>query len=122
MPVAVTILVIDDDPLILELLPDVLKSNSYNVVAASTLADAHAIMKQAHIDLILCDVSLPDSKQTDQWSLLGAERHRDLPVVFLTGYEQPPIHARQVLIKPFSVPDLLLAIRSELHSDDQKSR
>jgi len=116
MPAELTILVIDNDLSILELLREVLTSNRYNVIAASTLADAQAYIKQTHIDLILCDASLPDNRRAAQWAFLGAERHRDLPVIFMTGYAQPPINVRQLLIKPFSVSDLLQLIQSELNS------
>ena len=54
------ILVVDDDPRILELTSTVLASGGYDVIEASTGKDALEAAARARPDLVLLDVALPD--------------------------------------------------------------
>ena len=56
----VKILVVDDDPGILELASAVLASGGYDVIEATTGKDALEAVAKAHPDLVVLDVVLPD--------------------------------------------------------------
>jgi CheY-like chemotaxis protein len=78
------VLVVDDDPAILELL--VLALEAYDVTSASTGRQALEACRAQDFDLILCDLMMPDVNGMEVYHTLA----RDKPalaerVVFLTG-------------------------------------
>ncbi len=84
-----TILVVDDDPVYVELVKDLLALHEYSVLAAHSGEEALATLLQNPIDLIVSDIEMP--------SLNGIELHRrvsrdpvlkDIPFIFLTGSEE----------------------------------
>jgi len=84
-----TILVVDDDPDIVESLTLVLKSESYQVEAATNAEEALEKVTAARPDLILLDVMMPDGTEGFQfvWKLRN-EYPEDLaqpPIVVLTA-------------------------------------
>ncbi len=84
-----TILVVDDDPDIVEALTLVLKSESYQVEAATNAEEALEKVTAARPDLILLDVMMPDGTEGFQfvWKLRN-EYPEDLaqtPIIVLTA-------------------------------------
>lgn len=84
-----TILVVDDDPDIVESLTLVLKSESYQVEAATNAEEALEKVTAARPDLILLDVMMPDGTEGFQfvWKLRN-EYPEDLaqtPIIVLTA-------------------------------------
>jgi formate hydrogenlyase transcriptional activator len=59
------ILVVDDDPYILEFTSEVLASGGYEVLEASSGKDALEVIASAHPDLVVLDVVLPDMSGFD---------------------------------------------------------
>lgn len=110
------ILVVDDEPFILELLQEVLSLHGYQVTTAGTLTEAQKAIQQQPFDLVLSDVFLPDNQKTALPHALDASSlYAGIPVIFMTGYQPPPRRSTtQVLIKPFSVENLLRAIQQEV--------
>ena len=53
------ILIVEDEPLVLDVLQTMLETE-YRVSSASTVEEAHAILRTSHIDLVLIDAVLPD--------------------------------------------------------------
>lgn len=84
-----TILIIDDVPLIINALGDILKP-AYHVVAAKS---GEAGLKQAekqNIDLIFLDINMPLMSGFDVLRALKESEHtRNIPVIFLTGSDEP---------------------------------
>jgi two-component system cell cycle sensor histidine kinase/response regulator CckA len=87
-----TVLVVEDDSSVRELLSDVLSEAGYKVVAAGSSAQALrvAAAHEGPLHLLLCDVVLPDGSGS---ALLGSllERHPDLRALFLSGYTDDEI-------------------------------
>jgi len=84
-----TILVVDDDPDIVESLTLVLESESYQVEAAADAQEALEKVEAVHPDLILLDVMMPDGTEGFEfvWQLRN-EYPDDLaqtPIVVLTS-------------------------------------
>jgi len=84
-----TILVVDDNPPIRQLLVETLADEGYSVAAAANGRDALAYL-HAHADavgLILLDLSMPEMSG---WGFLQARRAdselRDIPVLVLSAY------------------------------------
>jgi two-component system phosphate regulon response regulator PhoB len=117
-----TILIIEDEPAIQELLSVNLRHAGYTVQTAADAAAAQAIIGQAVPDLILLDWMLPDIPGIRlARQLRGTERTRDIPLIMLTarGAEQDKVDgleagADDYITKPFSPRELLARIRSLL--------
>ncbi len=107
------ILIVDDEPSVLDVMATVLLDAGYSV---QTAADGHIaveIIDVAPPDLIITDVMMP---HLDGWELLdhAHERHPDLPVIIMSAGDwirrrgTTPIPDYAVFLsKPFSVEELL---------------
>jgi CheY-like chemotaxis protein/multidrug efflux pump subunit AcrA (membrane-fusion protein) len=118
-----TILVVDDDTTLLDVLGRVLKREGLTVVHGAGVAEALEVADSHTPDLALLDLSLPDG---DGVSLAGRlhERHPDLPLILMTAYpirlrEDPTItnRFRRVMIKPLNLDELREAVREALRGE-----
>ena len=108
----ITILAVDDDPMVCELNKVILKGMGYDVILAYSASEAISTFEKQHIDLILMDVIMP--------GIGGVEAARKIrkinpkvPVIFATGYDKEEILKMSegiehcsILKKPFSMSDL----------------
>lgn len=114
-----TILVADDDVRLCQLLETVLSEENYDVFLANNGEQAINILSKHPVDLLLLDVMMPtlNGLQTAR----QVSRRFSTPILMLTamadetskieGFEAG---ADQYLTKPFSVPELLVRIKSML--------
>ena len=85
-PATFTILVIDDDPGLLELASELLSGDGHRVLVASSGEDALAMMQAVHPDLILLDYFMPEMDGLAVVERLKADAAtRRIPVVALTS-------------------------------------
>jgi DNA-binding response OmpR family regulator len=106
-----TILVIDDDPVVCELVESVLGSWGHSVLTAADAATGLRTLFSERPELVILDVNLPD---LDGWGML--ERIRELgevPVLMLTSHDQEVDKVRALrggaddyLTKPFGRQEL----------------
>jgi two-component system, OmpR family, phosphate regulon response regulator PhoB len=117
-----SVLVVEDEPGIAELLRFTLSSSGFSVQQAGDVRAARAALQTRLPNLVLLDWMLPDEPGV-QWlrTLRADKRTRDLPVVMLTakGQEQDKIAgldtgADDYVTKPFSPNELLARIRAVL--------
>jgi len=81
-----TILIIDDDPVLVETLKEGLESLSYKVVAAYDGIQGVLQAHQSKPDVILLDFQMPAGGGASVYERLrGAADTRHMPIVFLTG-------------------------------------
>jgi len=115
-----TILVVDDDLHILEVLEARLSSAEFHVFIATGATEALEILKEHTVDLMISDVRMPGMNGME---LLGKALALcpGLPVIFLTAYGNIPdavgavkAGATDYLTKPFDGRELLLKVRSVL--------
>lgn len=83
MDVATTILVVDDDPSIVELMTDFLENDGFRVETATSAAGALIALGRASVDCILLDVMMPGQKGFDLCKQIRAGR--DVPILFLSA-------------------------------------
>ena len=84
MPRVARVLAVDDDPMILELLTEVLTPKGYEVVTAQNGGEALMLLEASAVDVVLLDVRMPG---VDGMSALRRIRALQpaLPVIMLTG-------------------------------------
>lgn len=119
MPEA-SLLVVEDDPNILELLSASLRFAGFEVRAVTSGSAALAAAAQQRPDLVVLDVMLPDVDGFDVIKRLRADGDR-VPVVFLTARDGTDDKIRGLTLggddyvtKPFSLEELTARIRAVL--------
>jgi len=115
-----TVLAVDDDPLMLELVREVLKPFGYNVLFASSgeeALDVAASLREEKIDLLLTDVILPGIKGQELARQL-LDSYPDVNILFMSGYFCPSMahnNSEQrfegFIQKPFAPKSLLRKVR-----------
>jgi CheY-like chemotaxis protein len=102
-----TVLVVDDEPAIVDLLCEVLAGAGYRVVAARDGEEALAAAQRVGPDVVLSDVTMP---RLDGTELAARLAPRGIPVVLMSAQSQlPPSPTTPVLTKPFDL-DAVLAV------------
>ncbi len=117
-----TILLVEDEHTILNLVEQSLKNLGYNVIAAGNPVQAIALIKQnSHsFDLVITDVIMPE--MTGREMVLELVKLRDaFKVLYMSGYPAEVIATKGVLDvsvnfiqKPFSLIDFSMKVRSIL--------
>lgn len=116
-----TVLICDDDPLLIELMEFRLKARGYQVVTASDGAQALKAAADAEPELIVLDAMMPQMDGFEVLTRLKAdERLGAIPVVMLTARKSErdivsalDRGADDYLVKPF-IPEELIARLSRL--------
>jgi DNA-binding NtrC family response regulator len=118
------ILLVDDDQIILDSLGGFLEMEGYEVAAATTVRQAIDRLQGATYDLVICDVTMPDS---DGFALLRhVKRHcEDVAVIMITGYgtiesavEAMKEGAHEYLTKPIIDDDVRIAVRRAIQQQE----
>ncbi|MBA3489147.1 MAG: response regulator transcription factor [Longispora sp.] len=114
------LLVVEDDPNIVELLSASLRYAGFDVAAAMNGAEAITVAEEHKPDLVILDVMLPD---LDGFEVIRRLRSggRRVPVVFLTARDTTDDKIRGLTLggddyvtKPFSLEELTARIRAVL--------
>lgn len=120
-----TILLVEDEPSILEMTREMLETYGYTVLPANSPADAIDIAqkKDKNIHLVITDVIMPDMNGKELvkslLTLCPGIKH-----LFMSGYTADVISSRgilndglQFIQKPFSSSDLSIAVRKALEAN-----
>ncbi len=116
------VLVADDNPGVLETLKLTLGEKHYEVLTASSVAQALAALRAHAIDLVVLDYCLPDGPGSDVLQVIRRELP-SLPVIVTTGYGSETLCSRlfrlgirDYLSKPFKMDELLATVRELLNA------
>ena len=118
------ILVVDDDPALLQTISIVLREQGYEVITAGNGQEMLESMESCEPDLVLLDVLMP---HLDGFQLLerikSNERYADLPVLMVSSLpaEEATVKtlglgAADYIRKPFRVRELLARIQAQLRN------
>jgi len=117
-----TLLLVDDEPLLLHSMKEVLEDLGYNVIKAKDGAQG---LKKFHkygarIDAIITDVVMPGMSGVDMFLQIRAINSQ-IPTIFMTGYNQDSIHLNAadktnslIISKPAQIPELSHQIQTIL--------
>ncbi|MGC8476673.1 MAG: response regulator [Acetobacteraceae bacterium] len=113
-PRTATILVVDDDPEVREIVAEILLDYGHQVLAAAGGADALRLIEATPgIELMITDVRMPDISGLELAA--RARRSRDgLRVILISGYFPGADAGARVLLKPFRMAELHAAVQAEL--------
>jgi diguanylate cyclase (GGDEF)-like protein len=122
-----TILCIDDDPNIRDLVNAALELDGYNVVLASDGAQGLVRATVDQPNLIILDVMLPDMRGWDVLRDLKQQpRTANIPVIFLSALDETEdrvtglaLGADDYVGKPFAVKELLARVRTQLRHAEE---
>jgi len=110
-----TILVVDDETVLTEILRDVLQDAGYRVVTAADGREGWDSLPKVRPDLVLCDVMMPNMDGREVCRLMRADpQYRTIPVVMMTAAPNS-INSRDcdyaaLIGKPFDLDHVLTTI------------
>jgi DNA-binding response OmpR family regulator len=118
------ILIVDDDPLISELVVDMLAMDGYEVDTAPNGMDALDKLQNQRYDLIVTDLHMPKLDGSGFYrELIERRLHPSKRIIFLTGTTGGSEEHRFVqesglplLLKPFNVIELIELVRNVLNA------
>jgi DNA-binding response OmpR family regulator len=111
------VLVVDDEPMVREVITTYLERDGWSVVTAADGAQALRTVESTPLDLVVLDLMLPE---VDGLSVLARLRSStDVPVIVVTARGEEPdrvlgldLGADDYLVKPFSPRELVARVRS----------
>ena len=116
------ILVVEDDPLILEFLCEILQEEGFKV-EPQTSADAAKLYLEKHasdVALLLTDITMPGEINGAGLANLVGDRWPEKPVMVMSGYETPETsgvkHPVAFIKKPWAIGQLLDCVDSAFKS------
>ncbi len=119
-----TILVVDDEPKITQLVRDYLESAGFGVVTAGDGREALMRARTERPDLVILDLGLPQLDGLDVTRSL--RRDGDLPIIMLTARDDETdkligleLGADDYVTKPFSPRELVARVRAVLRRRDR---
>jgi two-component system OmpR family response regulator len=117
---AATVLIVEDEPSIADVLRITLKFHGFTVHTAATSRAAMAAAREHRPDLVLLDVMLPDGNGWELCRALRAERD-ELAVIFVTARDAPrdvvgglALGGDDYITKPFGVDEVVARVHAVL--------
>ena len=124
-PVPLRVLVVDDEPNLVEVLTMALRFQGFEVEGAASGREALSAVMRFKPHLMVLDVMLPDMEGFDVAARLGAQR-ASVPIIFLTARDSTEDKVRGLsgggddyMTKPFSLEELVARIRTILRRTGQ---
>jgi len=122
---ATRILIVDDEPPIIDVLEYNLKKANYEVIVAHDGQEALEKARRQRPDLVILDLMLPKLDGLEVCRAL--RREGDLPIIMLTAKDEEvdrvvglELGADDYVVKPFSVRELLARVKTVLRRSGSK--
>lgn len=122
-----TVLIIEDEPKIIEFIQSYIENAGYNVIIATNGSDAIKSFKEETIDLILLDLMLPDISGKSICKIIRSDS--DVPIIMITAKIDEDsiinglnIGADDYITKPFSPRQLIARIEALFRRTKNKNR
>jgi CheY-like chemotaxis protein len=123
-----TILIVDDEWALAEVLSAILRDEGYHTLVAGNGRQAEALLKSEHVDLVVADFLMPimDAPALIAWmkrdpALTG------IPVIIMTSLPETEVRSRAggfaaYLQKPFMIDDIAEAVARYLPPQQREVR
>ncbi|HED12559.1 MAG TPA: sigma-54-dependent Fis family transcriptional regulator [Gammaproteobacteria bacterium] len=118
-----SILIVDDEPDIREIVKDILTDEGYRVLTAENGEVARSTAREQSIDLILLDIWMPDVDGVTLLQEWSSHPEWNIPVIMISGHgnvetavESVRLGAYDFLEKPLSTAKLLVTIERALQT------
>ncbi|WP_457642936.1 sigma-54-dependent transcriptional regulator [Persephonella sp.] len=115
-----SILVVDDEKNITDLLKDILEDEGFSVEVASDISSAKEKLKEQDFDIVFLDVWLPDGEGTDLIQFIK-ENSQLTKIIMISGHANIPIAVKALkegaydfLEKPISTDSILAVIEKAI--------
>lgn len=124
MPTSATVLLVDDEALLMMLMEDVFTEHGFRVVAAHDGAKAIAILEadeNGSIDCLITDIRMPGEHSGWDVARRARELRPALPVIYLTGdsigsFGAEGVPEGRVFGKPVAIEDIIEAVEQLLEN------
>ncbi|MCX6136340.1 MAG: hybrid sensor histidine kinase/response regulator, partial [Ignavibacteriales bacterium] len=121
------ILLVDDEPDLLDITASYLKMEGYSTLTAHSGPEALSLMVTTTPALIISDISMPEMSGFEFFDeVRKQDRFQGIPFIFLSGHSDPhnirkgkEIGSDDYLIKPFDPGILIATIRGKLKRKEQ---
>jgi signal transduction histidine kinase/ActR/RegA family two-component response regulator len=110
-----SVLFVEDDELVSEVVVPGLRSNGFNVVRARDASSALDAMKEHRIDVVLSDIVMPGRGDGFYLADEIRKKYPDVPIVLATGYSDALTASSpfRVLLKPYTINEAIAALNHE---------
>ncbi len=119
-----TLLIVDDEPSVLEVLSILLRDEGYEISTASSLTAARTRLANERPDLVLCDILMPDGNGLDLLREIKAG-NPSTSVVMMTAFtstkaaiEAMKLGAYDYVSKPFNNEELKVVVQKALEQSE----
>jgi signal transduction histidine kinase/ActR/RegA family two-component response regulator len=117
------ILVVEDEPVLRELVREILEASGYRALVAASGREALQVWanRGEDVSLLLTDMAMPDGMSGRELAAKLQAQNPRLPVIFSSGYAQETLEGRErarpdqvFLSKPYHPADLARSVRAAL--------
>jgi putative two-component system response regulator len=115
------VLIVDDDPYVLESLSLILEASGYSVTSCGSGNKALEELELLHFDIVLTDIKMPELTGIELLEILGS-KYPELPVILMTAYADLDVAigaikkgAFDFITKPYTQEYLLNTIQKAVH-------
>lgn len=113
-----TILVAEDEPMLLKTIELKLKKEGFNVITTADGREAIAKFEELAPDMMITDIMMPYASGLEIVSLVRKRTDKRIPIIILSAMEQEKVvmeafelGADDYITKPFSLNELAIRVR-----------
>lgn len=117
--IGTTILIVDDEADIRNMIAIYLKNEGYGVLEAADAQEAFGVLEESPVDLIILDIMMPGMSGVE--ACMTIRQSYDMPIIFLSAKSEDldKIHglasgAEDYVTKPFNPLELMARVKSQL--------
>ncbi|WLG97746.1 response regulator [Pseudomonas sp. Z1-14] len=116
------ILVVEDDPTILEFLCEILEEEGFVVEPRESADSALTFLEESadYVDLLLTDITMPGAMDGADLANLTGDRWPQIPLLIMSGFETPESagikHQASFIAKPWALGQMLDLVESTVKS------
>lgn len=114
-----TILIVDDEKEIRELIQIYLSNENYETIMASNGAEALKVLEKKDVDLVILDIMMPEMDGIE--ACMKIRKEKDMPIIMLSAKSQDmdkilglTTGADDYVCKPFNPLELLARVKGQL--------